>query len=58
MKDEEEKVEQEEEEEKKPDIDVEMIDTVNPQSKPPGQSANDEFKVIQCTPTPYIVCEY
>ena len=57
MKDEEDKVEHEEKE-KKPEVDVEMIDTVNPQSKPPGQKTIDEFTVIKCTPTPYIVCEY
>ena len=55
MKDEEEKVEQAETD-KKPDIDVEMIDTVNPQNRPPGQ-AESGFKVIKCTPTPFVVCE-
>ena len=55
MKDEEEKIEQEEKE-KKPDIDVDMIDTVSPQNKP--AETTDEFKVIPCSPTPYIVCQY
>ena len=55
MKDEEEKVELEETE-KKPDVDVEMIDSPNPQNKKPGQ-AESGFKVIKCTPTPFVVCE-